>query len=144
VPATAAVLGRSSFRISALLLIALIAHAAGCTRRFPTTQVTPIKVANPAELQRYLLSGKPDVAQFRFRGPFAMVERRDVEVPVDSDLTVKADLYLCAAASKAPLVIVLHGNNNSKEDHAFQAMHLASWGMHVPCPRLAQTRPVDR
>ena len=43
---------------------------------------------------------------------------------------MEADLYLCAAASKAPLVIVLHGNNNSKEDHAFQAMHLASWGMH--------------
>ena len=113
-----------------LLLIALIAHAAGCTRRFPKTQVTSIKAANPVELQRYLLSRKPDVAQFRFRGPFAMVERRDLEIPLDSDLTVKADLYLCAAASKAPLVIVLHGNNNSKEDHAFQAMHLASWGMH--------------
>jgi pimeloyl-ACP methyl ester carboxylesterase len=70
------------------------------------------------------------VAQFRFRGPFAIVERRDLEIPLDSDLTVKADLYLCAAARKAPLVIVLHGNNNSKEDHAFQAMHLASWGMH--------------
>jgi pimeloyl-ACP methyl ester carboxylesterase len=25
---------------------------------------------------------------------------------------------------------VLHGLDNSKEDHAFQAMHLASWGMH--------------
>ena len=25
---------------------------------------------------------------------------------------------------------MLHGHNNSKEDHAFQAMHLASWGMH--------------
>jgi pimeloyl-ACP methyl ester carboxylesterase len=37
---------------------------------------------------------------------------------------------LCAAAPRAPLVIVLHGYNNSKEDHAFQAMHLASWGMH--------------
>ena len=112
-----------------LLLIALIAHAAGCAREFPTTKVTPIKAANPAELQRYLLS-RPDVAQFRFRGPFAMVERRGLEILLDSDLTVKADLYLCAAASKAPLVIVLHGNNNSKEDHAFQAMHLASWGMH--------------
>jgi dienelactone hydrolase len=112
-----------------LLLIAFIAHAVGCAREFPTTKVTPIKAANPAELQRYLLS-RPDVAQFRFRGPFAMVERRDLEIPLDSDLTVKADLYLCAAASKAPLVIVLHGNNNSKEDHAFQAMHLASWGMH--------------
>ena len=105
-------------------------HSAGCARRFPEPEVTPIKAANPAELQRYLLSRKPDVAQFRFRGPFAIVERRDLEIPLDSDLTVEADLYLCAAASKAPLVIVLHGHNNSKEDHAFQAMHLASWGMH--------------
>jgi pimeloyl-ACP methyl ester carboxylesterase len=130
VPATAAAIGRSSFRVSALLLIAFVAHAVACTRQFPTTQVTPIKAANPAELQRYLLSRNPDVAQFRFRGPFAIVERRDLEIPLDAGLTVKADLYLCAAASKAPLVIVLHGNNNSKEDHAFQAMHLASWGMH--------------
>jgi dienelactone hydrolase len=131
VPATAAAIGRSNFRISAVLLIAFMAHAVGCTRPFPTTQVTPIKAANPAELQRYLLSRKPDVAQFRFRGPFAtIIERRDLEIPLDSGLTVKADLYLCAAASKAPLVIVLHGHNNSKEDHAFQAMHLASWGIH--------------
>jgi dienelactone hydrolase len=112
------------------LVIAFVAHALGCARPFPRTQVTSIKAANPAELQRYLLSRKPDVAQFRFRGPFAVVERRDLEIPLDPDLTVKADLYLCAAAGKAPLVIVLHGNNNSKEDHAFQAMHLASWGMH--------------
>ena len=129
-PATAAAIDRSSFRISALLLIAFTAYAVGCTPQFPTTKVTPIKAANPADLQHYLLSRKPDVAQFRFRGPFAMVERRDLEIPLDSNLTVEADLYLCAAASKAPLVIVLHGNNNSKEDHAFQAMHLASWGMH--------------
>ncbi len=107
-----------------------MAHAVGCTRPFPATEVTPIRAANPAELQRYLLSRKPDVAQFRFRGPFAIVERRDLEIPLDSALAVEADLYLCAAASKAPLVIVLHGHNNSKEDHAFQAMHLASWGMH--------------
>lgn len=107
-----------------------MAHAVGCARQFPTTEVTPIKAADAAELQRYLLSRKPDVAQFRFRGPFAMVERRDLEIPLDSGLTVTADLYLCAAAGKAPLVIVLHGHNNSKEDHAFQAMHLASWGMH--------------
>jgi pimeloyl-ACP methyl ester carboxylesterase len=129
-PATAATIGRSNFRISALLLIAFVAYAAGCARQFPTTKLTPIKAVNAAELQRYLLSRKPDVAQFRFRGPFGIVERRDLEIPVDSDLTVKADLYLCAAAGKAPLVIVLHGSNNSKEDHAFQAMHLASWGMH--------------
>jgi pimeloyl-ACP methyl ester carboxylesterase len=64
------------------------------------------------------------------RGPFAVIERRELEIPLPSGLTVEADLYLCASARKAPLVIVLHGVDNSKEDHAFQAMHLASWGMH--------------
>jgi dienelactone hydrolase len=125
-----AVIGRSGFRIPALLLIALMAHLSGCARRFPATEVTTIKSDNPAELQRYLLSRKPDVAQFRSRGPFAVIERRDLEIPVVSGLTVTAVLYLCAEARKAPLVIVLHGLDNSKDDHAFQAMHLASWGMH--------------
>ena len=107
-----------------------MAHSIGCARRFPEPEVTPLKAADPAELQRYLLSRKPDVAQFRLRGPFAVIERRDLEIPLSPDLTMEADLYLCAAARKAPLVIVLHGLNNFKDDHAFQAMHLASWGMH--------------
>ena len=124
------VICRPGFRIPALLLIALMAHPVGCARRFPAVEVTPIKADNPAELQRYLLSRKPDVAQFRLRGPFAVTERRDLEIPLASGPTVEADLYLCAAARKAPLVIVLHGQDNSKADHAFQAMHLASWGMH--------------
>jgi pimeloyl-ACP methyl ester carboxylesterase len=116
--------------IAALLLFAVTIFALGCARRFPTPEVTRIKAVNPAELQRYLLSGKPDVAQFRLRGPFAVTQRKDMEIPVVSGLSVEADLYLCTAAQKAPLVILLHGHNNSKEDHAFQAMHLASWGMH--------------
>jgi len=126
---TISAIGRSGFRIPALLLIALIMYSVGCARRFPEIAVTPIKAANRAELQRYLMSGKPDVGQFRLRGPFA-IERRDLEITLPAGLTVEADLYLCAAARKAPLVIVLHGLDNSKEDHAFQAMHLASWGMH--------------
>ena len=129
-PRTAATIAPPAFRIPALLLIALMAHSVGCARRFPTPEVTRIKAVNPAELQQYLLSRKPDVAQFRLRGPFAVTVRRDMEIPVVSGPTVEADLYLCAVAQKAPLVIVLHGHNNSKEDHAFQAMHLASWGMH--------------
>jgi dienelactone hydrolase len=128
-PRTAAAIRRSGFRVPTLLLIGLMVHAVGCARRFPATEVTPIKAANPAELQERLLS-KPDVAQFRLRGPFAVIERKDLEIPVPSGVTVEADLYLCAVSRKAPLVIVLHGYDNSKEDHAFQAMHLASWGMH--------------
>jgi pimeloyl-ACP methyl ester carboxylesterase len=128
-PATTAT-GQSGLGIPALLLIAIMAYSAGCARRFPTPAVTPIKAANPADLQHYLLSRKPDVAQFRARGPFAVTERKDLEIAVDSSLTVDADLYLCAPARKAPLAIVLHGYANSKNDHAFQAQHLASWGMH--------------
>ena len=127
---TAAAIGRSGFRIYPLLLLAFLAQSIGCARQFPVTEVTPIKAASPAEIQQYLLSHKPDVEQFRLRGPFTIIERRDLEIPVSPDLTVEADLYLCAAARKAPLVIVLHGLDNSKEDHAFQAMHVASWGMH--------------
>jgi dienelactone hydrolase len=130
VSTTVRAIARPGFHIAALLLIAVTTFALGCARRFPTPEVTRIKAANPAELQQYLLSRQPDVAQFRLRGPFAVTERRDLEIPVIPGLTVEADLYLCAAAQKAPLVIVLHGHNNSKEDHAFQAMHLASWGMH--------------
>ena len=129
-PRTPAVIGQSAFRIAALVLIALMAHLAGCAQRFPEPEITEIKAANPAELQRYLLSHKPNVAQFRRRGPFEVLERRDLNIPVAAGRTLEADLYLCAVARKAPLVIVLHGYDNSREDHAFQAMHLASWGMH--------------
>jgi alpha/beta hydrolase family protein len=121
---------RPGFHIAVLLLIAMTTFAVGCARRFPTPEVTRIKATNPAELQQYLLSTKPDVAQFRLRGPFAVTEHKEMEIPIISGLMVEADLYLCTAVQKAPLVIVLHGHNNSKEDHAFQAMHLASWGMH--------------
>ena len=123
-------ISRSGFCIPAILLMTLMGYSLGCASRFPATEVTTIKAATPAELERYLLSRKPDVAQFRSRGPFAFMERRDLEIPLLSGLTVQADLYLCAATRKAPLVIVLHGHDNSKDDHAFQAMHLASWGMH--------------
>jgi dienelactone hydrolase len=132
--------GRSGFRLRVLLLIVVLTQSLGCARRFPATEVTPIKAANPAELQEQLLS-KPDVAQFRLRGPFAVVERKDLEIPVPSGLTVEADLYLSEPARKAPLVIVLHGHDNSKEDHAFQAMHLASWGMHSLALNLPKQGP---
>jgi dienelactone hydrolase len=134
-------IGQSGFRLPALLLIAFVMYSVGCARPFPATEVTPIKAVNPVELQRYLLSRKPDVEHFRLRGPFAIIERRDLEIPLSADLTVEADLYLCAAARKAPLVIVLHGLDNSKEDHAFQAMHLASWGMHAIAVNLPKHGP---
>ena len=121
---------RSRASIAALALIALVAHALGCARRFPETEVTPIKAPNAAELQRYLLTNPPEVDHFKLRGPFAIIERSDLEIPIPSAAAIAADLYLCTAARKAPLVILVHGQDNSRKDHAFQAMHLASWGMH--------------
>lgn len=112
------------------LLIALVALAGGCIRRMPETGVSPLKAANPTELQRYLLSNRPDVAIFRQRGPFAVTERRGIEIPLTSGPAIGADLFLCEEAGKAPLVIILHGHQNLKEDHVFQALHVASWGMH--------------
>lgn len=114
----------------AFLLIAFMALLVGCARRFPEPEVTTIKADNPAQLRRYLLSGKPDVGQFKLRGPFAVTERRDLAIPLSPDRMVNGDLYLCSTAANAPLIILLHGHDNSKADHAFQAMHLATWGLH--------------
>src|ERR1051325_2544687 len=93
-----------SFRIPILLPIALMS-ALGCARQFPATQVTTIKASTPDELQKYLLAQKPDVAQFRSRGPFTVVARKDLQIPVASDLTVEADFYLCVAAPIAAIPV---------------------------------------
>ncbi len=123
---------RSAFCISrpAWLLVAGLALAGGCARQAPVTDLTPLKAANRIELERLLLARKPDVTLFRMRGPLAVAERKDLEIPAPSGPAVLVDLYLSGKSDKAPLVIVMHGHGNSKDDHAFQAMHLASWGMH--------------
>jgi pimeloyl-ACP methyl ester carboxylesterase len=107
----------------------------------PATGVTKIKAKNPAELQKNLLSRKPDVTEFRQRGPFGVIQRASLEIPLDPGPTVEADLFLCAAGGKAPLVIVLHGHGNSKNDHVFHAMHVASWGMHGMAIQLPDSGP---
>ena len=39
------------------------------------------------------------------------------------------------------MVIILHGFDSSKEDHTYQAMDLASWGMHSLALRLPNKGP---
>jgi dienelactone hydrolase len=127
---------------AALLLAAVIAvSSGGCARHMPATGITPLKAANPVDLQQYLLSRKPDVSYFRLRGPFEVTEQTDLEIRLSPTVTVTADLFLCEKAARAPLVIVLHGHDNSKEDHAFQAMHVASWGMHGMALQLPNQGP---
>jgi pimeloyl-ACP methyl ester carboxylesterase len=50
-------------------------------------------------------------------------------------------LYLSANTEKAPLVIILHGFENTKQAHSFQAMHLASWGLHTLAVQLPNHGP---
>jgi pimeloyl-ACP methyl ester carboxylesterase len=109
--------------------IAALALVAGCAR-LPATGVTPLKVKTASELRAKVLSQKPDVELFRPRGPFEVVTHMDREIRLSATERIDADLYLAAPAGKAPLVILLHGYDNSKEDHAYQAMHLATWGIH--------------
>jgi hypothetical protein len=56
--------------------------------------------------------------------------QKDYEIRLSITERVNTDLFLSAHGEKAPLVIILHGFDSSKEDHTYQAMHLASWGMH--------------
>jgi pimeloyl-ACP methyl ester carboxylesterase len=128
-PRHSSLVTRHSSPTFALLIAAWVAAIGGCAK-LPGTGVTPIKAANQGELQQYLLARKPDLDQFRNRGPFAVDVKSDQELSLSAKERITADLYLSSSPGKAPLVILMHGYDNSKADHAYQAMHLASWGMH--------------
>jgi len=121
----------------AIVCLALVSSCA----RLPSTGVTSLKPATMSELRGYLLSHKADLDQFRLRGPFAVAVQKDYEIRLSANERIVADLYLSAPAEKAPLVIFLHGNDSSKEDHAYQAMHLATWGMHSLALQLPNNGP---
>lgn len=116
-------------RRSLVIAFVCLAFLGGCAR-MPGIGVTSIKAKNAAELERYLMTHKADVELFRLRGPFQVTVRNDFEFRPSGAQRIDADLYLSSPAEKAPLVILLHGQDNSKEHHAYQAMHLATWGMH--------------
>ena len=127
-------------RKSILFAIACLALASGCAR-LPPTGVTPLKPATLSELRGYVLSHKADVDQFRLRGPFDVTTHEDHELRLSATERIDTDLYLSAPAEKAPLVILLHGHDNSKEDHAYQALHLATWGIHSLAVQLPNNGP---
>lgn len=51
------------------------------------------------------------------------------------------DVYSPTLPEKAPLVIIVHGHDATKDDHGYQAMHLASWGLHAVTVQLPNTGP---
>lgn len=117
----------SRLTTAALLTLALLAACA----RLPVTGVTSIRSSSVGELRDYLARHRVDVDEFRARGPFPVDAREDLQVPISSAERVVADLYVSAAGDGAPLALLLHGHDNTKADHAYQGMHLASWGVHT-------------
>jgi pimeloyl-ACP methyl ester carboxylesterase len=112
-----------------LYFIASVTLAGGCAR-LPNIGVTSLKPATFIELQGDLLNQKADLDLFGLRGPFAVVTQKEYEIRLSITERINTDLFLSAHAEKAPLAIILHGFDSSKEDHTYQSMHLASWGMH--------------
>ena len=116
-------------RFVVLLAITWLALAGGCSKVLNTGQ-TPIKAKSPDELKSYLLKHKPELGQFRLRGPFAVAVQDSFEIRLSTTELIDTDLFLSAHREKAPLVIFMHGYDSSKDSHTHQALHLASWGMH--------------
>lgn len=112
-----------------LALVIVLAVLAGCAR-LPDIGTTTIRPETLGKLEQHLLDHSPDVDQFRLRGPFEVSVREDIDIPLASNERMTADLYLSSPKERAPLVILLHGHGNSKADHAYQAYHLATWGLH--------------
>ena len=122
--------------------LALLTLFGGCAR-MPSTGLTTLKPATMAELQDHLRTHKADLELFRLRGPFAVNMRKDYELHLSGTEVIKADLFLSSPAEKAPLVILLHGLDNSKDNHGYQGTHLATWGIHCLVLQLPNQGPWD-
>ena len=112
----------------------------GCAR-LPDTGKTLLTPKTFDELQGYFLSHKPDLEQFRASGPFSVTTQENYEMRLSTSEVIRTDLYLSGHADKAPLAIFLHGYDSNKENHAYQAMHLASWGIHSLSVQLPNKGP---
>ncbi len=109
----------------------------------PDARAAAPQGASLREFHEHLLSRKPDLEQFRSRGPFDVAVRKNHEVRLSPAERIRADLYLASSVEKAPLLVFLHGHEASKEAHAKQAAHLASWGIHALALQLPKTGPWD-
>jgi pimeloyl-ACP methyl ester carboxylesterase len=123
------------------LLLSLMLFG-GCAR-LPDIGVTPLKHATVGTLQKQLLVERSELGRFRLRGPFEVAVQEDRAIVLADGERIEADLYLSSAPDNAPLVILLHGYDNSKDDHAYQAYHLASWGVHAAAVQLPNQGPWD-
>ncbi len=127
-------------KFAGLLALAVLLLVGGCAR-MPGTGLTSLRAVDLPDLERQLIRRPLDLDGFRLRGPFTVDVRKNLELRLSDLETVEADLYLAEVPDRAPLVILLHGHENSKNDHAYQAMHLATWGMHALALELPEHGP---
>lgn len=126
--------------LMAWLLLASSSALAADSRVAPV----PLSAFNTySELQRHLLERETSIQLFRQPGPFKVTTRKGRQILLSANERIRADLYLAAPAEKAPLLIFLHGHDSTKEAHARQAMHVASWGIHAMAVQLSKTGPWD-
>jgi pimeloyl-ACP methyl ester carboxylesterase len=128
---------RSSRLAAVLTAVALMVLVGSCAQ-MPSTDVTPIvfkpdpvtKVLESETVRTQVVERNLGVDQFRRRGPFEVSVRSGQFIRLSAKERIPADFYISALGNNAPLVILLHGYNTGKADHAYQGMHLATWGIN--------------
>jgi len=114
-----------------------------CGTGLPESRAASPGAATFSTLQTRLLERNADLEQFRSPGPFDVTVQKDRDLRLSPTERYKADAYWASPAEKAPLVIILHGHDSTKEAHAKQAANLASWGMHTLAVQLPKAGPWD-
>jgi len=127
----------SSRLAATLTAIALLVLVGSCAQ-MPSTDLTPIvfrpdpvtKTLESEAVRTQVVERNVGVDQFRLRGPFEVSVRSGEYIQLSAKERIPADFYLSALGNNAPLAILLHGYGNGKANHAYQGMHLATWGIN--------------
>jgi dienelactone hydrolase len=105
-----------------------LSYAACVTRSDDDMDDVPVSFAAWRE---HLLTYRPELKQFEKQGPFEFKLRQNVPIKLKGGGIVVGDLVSPVSQLTAPLVVIVHGNHARKEAHRYQAMRLASFGMHA-------------
>ena len=83
------------------------------------------------EAQILIATRQPSLRQFSSQGPLSFAVHRDFKIPLSMSESVLTDFYRPKQKTKAPLLIIQHGNLSGKAYHEQQARLAASWGLNV-------------
>jgi pimeloyl-ACP methyl ester carboxylesterase len=121
---------KKALRATTGLLVILLLVIGGCAR-MPNIVKTQLRPKSLLELEGYVLNNRPTLDLFRQSGPFEVQRHDNREIMLSAAERFDTDWFVSGHAQNAPLVVFVHGHGNSKDSHAYQALHVASWGMHA-------------